>query len=598
MALFINIRGNNMIREFAFGLSNRHHFFPSDNSVKWENVAKDTFLSLYGYDEEVIEYFNEKKTLSGYNGVIYLPREFMLDVDGSEIEEAQEKTIKLISMLNNIGVPSNVYFSGRGFHIGIPDKAFKWKPDVNLHLKVKDELDKKGVYKYADVSVTDKTRIIRLNNTLNSKSKLWKIYITNEELLELNALGIKALANKPRQIKIPELQCEPIFDVTVREVKKQTIKFKETLGKEPDPMLYPCIQTMLKGTSYGGRHATALRIAAWLRWRYPENVVRLIMEDWRKRVTTNENPFKEIEMERIVTDCYKGHNGSGYRYGCNDKVMDKHCNSTCTLFKSKKSQGIMSADDMEENLISWLKGDLQPINLGALYGKDFPIYPGELVVIQAPPKSMKTMLVQNWVNSLKRKTYFLEMEMSPRQIWQRFIQIEQEWTEEQLREHYANSNYKLANKFKWLSMDYQPCFAIELEKRIAMLPEKPEILVVDHMGLLLSKHRDLNLKMEEISGALTEVAIKNNMVVIAVCEITKQAMTEGMGISSVRGSFRIAYNASKILSLTTAKDREGNINTMVIKTEANRERGVLDLLLKVNGLNIEAKGENKWRREL
>ena len=174
------------------------------------------------------------------------------------------------------------------------------------------------------------------------------------------------------------------------------------------------------------------------------------------------------------------------------------------------------------------------------------------------------MLVQNWANSLKRTTYFLEMEMSPRQIWQRFIQIEQKWTEEQLKEHYANNNYKLANKFKWLNMDYQPCFAIELEKRIAMLPEKPEIVIVDHMGLLLSKHRDLNLKMEEISGALTEVAIKHNIVVIAICEITKQAMAEGMGISSVRGSFRIAYNASKILSLTTAKDKEGNINTIVI----------------------------------
>ena len=177
--------------------------------------------------------------------------------------------------------------------------------------------------------------------------------------------------------------------------------------------------------------------------------------------------------------------------------------------------------------------------------------------------------------------------MSPRQMWQRFIQIEQKWTEEELQECYASGQFKLADKFKWLNMDYQPCFAIELEKRLSVLPVKPEVVVVDHMGLLLSKHRDLNLKMEEISGALTEAAIKNNIVVIAICEITKQAMTEGMGISSVRGSFRIAYNASKLLSLTTAKDSNGNVSTMVIKTEANRERGHLDVLLKVNGLNIE-----------
>jgi hypothetical protein len=98
--------------------------------------------------------------------------------------------------------------------------------------------------------------------------------------------------------------------------------------------------------------------------------------------------------------------------------------------------------------------------------------------------------------------------------------------------------------------------------------------------------------MEEIAGALTELAIKNNIIVIAICEITKQAMNEGMGISSVRGSFRIAYNASKILSLTTAKSKEGDVTSMVIKTEANRERGHLDVFLKVNGLKIDApKGE-------
>ena len=89
-----------MIREFAFGLSNRHHFFPSNNSVKWENVAKDTFLSLYGYDDSVVKFFEAKKTLSGYDGDIYMPKEFILDVDGVEIEEAQDKAIKLVKMGN------------------------------------------------------------------------------------------------------------------------------------------------------------------------------------------------------------------------------------------------------------------------------------------------------------------------------------------------------------------------------------------------------------------------------------------------------------------------------------------------------------------
>ena len=145
-----------MIREFAFGLSNRHHFFEANQSIKWQFTAKDTFLSLYEYDEDVKEYFESEKTLAGYTGKIYLPKEFILDVDGTSIKEARDKSMLLMKLLNMIKVPYNIYFSGRGFHLGIPNSAFKWKPSVDLHLKVKDELTKRGIYKYADSSVVIK----------------------------------------------------------------------------------------------------------------------------------------------------------------------------------------------------------------------------------------------------------------------------------------------------------------------------------------------------------------------------------------------------------------------------------------------------------
>ena len=35
-----------MIREFAFGLSNRHYFQPSENVLKWQGMANDTFVSI------------------------------------------------------------------------------------------------------------------------------------------------------------------------------------------------------------------------------------------------------------------------------------------------------------------------------------------------------------------------------------------------------------------------------------------------------------------------------------------------------------------------------------------------------------------------
>ena len=579
-----------MIREFAFGYSDRHHFHDSNQASKWEYVSKDTFISLFAYDDDVKEYVKENQTFSGYDGVIYMPGEYLLDVDGVDVLTAKAKTTKLISLLKEKQVPHNIYFSGRGFHVGIPDKAFRWRPSKNLHLKLKDELTKHGIFNYADVSVTDKTRIIRLNNTLNTKSKLWKIYLTEEEFYTLSADDIKELAVKPRgNIEPVKHHCDPVFDIMEREVKKQTITYQKQIGMNPDPANAPCISQMLEGAVYGSRHATALRISAWLRWRYPEHVVRLIMEDWRQRVTTEQKPFHKTEMDKIVTDCYQGHNGKGYRYGCKDNVMDKHCKTTCKLYKAKKSQSMMSANDMEEAMINWLNSDLKPINLGSLYDEDFPMYPGEVVVIQAPPKCMKTMLIQNWCNALKKNTYFLEMEMAPRQIWQRFIQIDRGWDEEQLKYNYLNNGYKMSDDFSWLTVDFASCYPVELERRIDMLPKKPEIVVVDHMGLMLSKHKDLNMKMEEVAGALTELAIKNNLVVIAVSEITKQAFGEGMNIASARGSFRIAYNASKLLSLKTVKNEKGVIQNIFLKTEANREKESLNVILKPNGVKIEKK---------
>tara|TARA_R100000808_G_C2153129_1_gene163057 strand:- start:4391 stop:6130 length:1740 start_codon:yes stop_codon:yes gene_type:complete len=577
-----------MIREFAFSYSDRHHFYDSSKKSSFENTAKDTFISLYGYDSYAIKFFNGTKSLSGFDGKIYMPKEFLLDVDGGTVENAKAKTIELLKLLKSLEVPYNIYFSGRGFHVGIPDTSFKWEPCQNLHLKVKDELTKKGIYNYADPSVTDKTRIIRLNNTLNTKSRLWKIYLDENELNNLSGLEIQALASKSRQDKLPQdlVAVNPVFDVLVRNTKKETVMYKTEVGMNPDPVNHPCISSMLQGTSFGNRHAVALRIAAWLRWRYPEHTVRLIMEDWRKRVSSDDHPFNESEMSRLVTDCYKGHGGSGYRYGCMDTVMDSFCKSTCKIYKAKKSTSLMSAEQMENALVNFYRSDLKPINVGEHYGLDFPIYPGELVVVQAPPKSMKTMLIQNWVNNLKKPTYFLEMEMSARQIWQRFIQIEKGWTEDEIRQYYATNMQGISDSFKWLYVDYAPCMALELEKKINMLPIKPEVVVIDHMGLMQSKHKDLNLKMEEIAQALTEVAIRNNIVVFAICEITKTAMTEGMNIASVRGSFRIAYNASKILSISARKGPGGNITHLIVDTTANREKEQFNVTLKVDNLKM------------
>ena len=159
-----------MIKEFAIGVANRHHFQDANKLSEWEGLDSDTFMSLYNYDEYVVEFYAKNKSLSGFDGLIYMPDEFILDVDGSSIRNARDKLTGLMIVLDDLNLYYRTYFSGTGFHVGIHSSAFNWQPSVNLHIEVKEQLTKAGIFEYADPSVTDKSRIIRVNNTKNTKS--------------------------------------------------------------------------------------------------------------------------------------------------------------------------------------------------------------------------------------------------------------------------------------------------------------------------------------------------------------------------------------------------------------------------------------------
>ena len=576
-----------MIREFAFGLGRRHYFEESSNIVNWMELHSDTYMSLYEYDNDVKDYFAENKKLAGYDGKIYIPEEFILDVDGGNPEDAQKKAIGLKLMLNDLDVPFKAFFSGTGFHFHIPSSSFTYRPHKNLHMKVKKVLTEHGIFEYADPAVTDKLRLIRVPNTKNSKSGSYKVELKNN-MLEKDIREIIEYAMKPQPLTNISLESYPVFNVLISEEEvKQTTSINVSQGRSPDPSLYPCIGGMLNSVPFGKRHHVALRISSWLRWLYPEEYVRLIMEKWRKQVSGNNKIFSEKEMESIVTSAYEAHGGQGNKYGCSDPVMDEYCKNTCRLYRNKRSQTMMDASDMENNLIEFYKSDVSPLNIGHLYGGDFPIYPGEVVILQAPPKSMKTMLLQNWMCAFKVPTYFLEMEMSPRQIWSRFVQIENGWTEEQLREHYSMHKNGQDEKFKWLQVNYSPISARDLERTILTLPSKPRVVVVDHMGLFQSNLKDPNMKVEEASQAMMELAVKHNLIVFAVSEINKSSMREGMDIASMKGSFRTAYNANKLLSLIPRRSRvTGELEALDLRCEANRERENLNVRLTLDNVRI------------
>ena len=588
-----------MLREYAPSLSNRGHILEEQEIANMRGGI-DKFMSLFCYEEDVKTYIKEKGKIAGYDGVIYLAKEHILDVDGETYTEAKDSTVDLLALLDDLGCPYKIYFSGRGFHISLPTDVFKWKPHKMLHQYVKEALNRMGVFKFADPAVTDKTRLIRVNNTINSKSKKWKVLLFDEgkyasQLETWTERDVLEIASKPEKYVYGfQKEYPAIFDALPDKTRKLVLKAKSSkIARKADPTNYPCIQTMLKGGSYGSRHQYALRVASHFRWRVDEPVVQLIMEDWRQRVTTDENPFTVKEMQSIINSCYTGHNGTGYNYGCSDKYKDAHCKDSCRLYHTKANTEAMSFADMQTSTMQFYSNGHKPLQLGNLYGTTFPIYGGELVILQAPPKSMKTMLIHNWIIAFEKPTYFLELEMSPRQMFIRHRQIKEGITYEKAEED-AVAGVGIDYDVSWLTFDYKSCYPFELEKKIMMLPDKPEIVIIDHIGLMQSKNKDINGKMEEVMEALKNLAIRHNIIVIGISEVTKESMNKRTGtppIMAGRGSARIAYTANKVLGLKPYKVK-GEIGLIELECIANREKEQLHVKLKPDNCKLTQTWEN------
>ena len=73
-----------------------------------------------------------------------------------------------------------------------------------------------------------------------------------------------------------------------------------------------------------------------------------------------------------------------------------------------------------------------------------------------------------------------------------------------------------------------------------------------------------------------------NCIVIGIWELSKEAFKSGVDIASPSGSFRISYNANKILALKPIRGVSGSIEHLELITLKNREQERLNCRLDVD----------------
>lgn len=279
---------------------NRHHFHIVTDQDIYKPTDKDVIKSVCLHTTEITDYFNKNGHIRGYAGSVWTDS-LVLDIDNDT-----DLNVSLSTTRNFIRYLESTYevdpswlqykFSGsKGFHIRIPGELFGgFTASVELPEKQKSiVLTLTDGFEGFDKSIYGTTRLIRVENTINSKSDLYAIPLTSSELFTLSIDEIKALAIAPREVVY--------VDPKELESNSYLIELKEnavTIPKIEKKHQKKDLEELWGSKSEGGRHSGAGSIVGHLlNYNVPKSSIKKIVQLWNQ---TNTPPKSDADIERDI----------------------------------------------------------------------------------------------------------------------------------------------------------------------------------------------------------------------------------------------------------------------------------------------------------
>jgi hypothetical protein len=169
--------------------------------------ARENYHSMYWHCGEIETYHKEHGNLKGYRGPVFC-REMFFDIDFKDgtkeenIGRAFDETRKLIQKIKGFGISTfSIKFSGnKGAHISFSCPAldeisgYVDTPERVKRLAGKLAAGINGI----DFSIYTTTHLVRSANSINGKSGLFAIPLTEAEIYTLSPEEIITLARSPR----------------------------------------------------------------------------------------------------------------------------------------------------------------------------------------------------------------------------------------------------------------------------------------------------------------------------------------------------------------------------------------------------------------
>lgn len=312
------------------------------NPVDLDNTIRKRFNYIDAYSSNFL-YNTENQNESDLIGPLYI------DLDGDIANEegyqkVKQDALSAISFLNNhLKIPKEyirIYFTGsKGFHLIVPYNVFGIQPCNDLNNKYKKialEINEHTLYKTVDTRIYDKKRLIRLPHSINGKTGLYKVPLTEDILRASTYQSIRLYAEKDRTINYEKTK-------TVEAAKQAFIKLTTVTQKQrrntntsfinPNYEIPLCVKNIYAtGALEGSRNNTLIILASSLLQKGVELedcIETLVKWDEDK----NEPALGEREVETTVRSAYRNLL-DGRRYGCASiQELGMCVGKQCKLYK-------------------------------------------------------------------------------------------------------------------------------------------------------------------------------------------------------------------------------------------------------------------------
>lgn len=550
-------------KEVSIGSLSTRSIILNKNQIedKAKQLAKDKiefYQSVYTYDEKIIEHIQVYKTVRSFKGKYYLD-ELVLDIDKKTdtdeytLERARTMIEYLKQKYDLDDYEIQPYYSGRGYHIVIPD-YYHFQPSEYLPNEVRNTI--KEYFPDVDPSIYIKTGLIRVPNSINLKSDRYKIPLTIKELYKLNAEEIMELAKQPRfdfEYEIVLKNRDWHSDIIKDNIERSRVEYRDSATR-----VVTCMQHLFnKGSQEGSRHIEGMRlISSWRVQGLTQSACIELMKKWAPTLST-------YEIERMVKDVYD----KGYRYGCMDIVMSKYCDPKCIYYINKNYMiNVMNPVNVDDLLakVALELPTLRKINLKEIFNlkEDYNIYEGEMVVFWGDTKIGKSTLVQNIISRLaNKKILYMSLENGITLDARRMLQIKLNLGKDEVYEMQINNKNLFSANFPNVYMIDNTIDVDDIPKFIS--DTECDVVVIDTMDQLrVGKETDYTRKTQEIALRIRDISRNSKVIFFIIHHISKNASADSEGkqksinIHSGKGSSALEQKADKIISIEGYRDQD------------------------------------------